>query len=116
MYYEFDRMRRTVNFVNSYEGLSPAVPIWRTVIDQQKAPASFTVDLFANKSWRINRKYFISLNAGVNNLLNNQKIVISGREAYVNEFKNNLLDPRFYSKEILYAPGLNFFFGIALRM
>jgi hypothetical protein len=116
MYYEFDRLRRTAAFVNSFDGLNPAVPAWRTVVDQLKAPAAFTVDLVANKSWRIKGKYFLSLNAGINNLLNNQKIVISGREAYVNDFKNNLLDPRFYAPEILYAPGFNFFFGIALRM
>lgn len=112
-YFDFDRLRRTPLYV---AGLTPSDAIWRTVIDQQKAPASVTVDLHASKSWRIERKYFISFNLGINNLLNNQNIIISGREAYINDFKTTINDPRFFTSRVLYAPGLNFMAGIALRM
>ncbi len=115
-YYEFDRVRRTSRFVS---GLTPADPIWNTIIDQQKAPAAYTLDFFGGKSWRIQRgknAYFVALNLGVNNILNNKDIVISGRDAYRNAFRNDVSDARFYTNELLYAYGTNYFASITLRM
>ncbi|MCC6281444.1 MAG: hypothetical protein IT262_12635, partial [Saprospiraceae bacterium] len=115
-WFEFDRVRRTSRFVS---GLAPDQPIWNTIIDQQKAPAAYTLDFFGGKSWRIARgknAYFVALNLGVNNILNNQEIVISGRDAYRNAFRNDVSDPRFYTNELLYAYGTNFFASVTLRM
>ncbi|MEI6410850.1 MAG: TonB-dependent receptor [Bacteroidota bacterium] len=113
MYYDFDRVRRTARFV---DGVTPQDPIWRTIVDQQKAPAQYTLDFFASKSWRIRKKYFINLNVGINNLLDNQKILVSGRDSYLNAFRNEVKEPRFYNNELVYAPGLNYFVNIAFRM
>jgi hypothetical protein len=113
MWYEFDRVRRTARFV---DGVTPQDPIWNTIIDQQKAPANYTLDFFASKSWRVRSKYFIYLNVGINNLLDNQKILVSGRESYLNAYRYDSSDSRFYSSELVYAPGLNYFVNIALRM
>lgn len=115
-WYEFDRVRRTSRFVS---GLTPDMPIWGTIIDQQKAPSAYTLDLFGGKSWRIRAgkdAYFVALNVGVNNILNKQNIVISGRESYRNAFRNDVSDPRFYTTELLYAYGTNYFASITLRM
>lgn len=112
-YYEFDRARRTSRFVS---GLTPASPIWNTIVEQQKAPSAYTLDFFGGKSWLIKRKYYIYLNAGVNNILNNKDIVISGRESYRNAFRNDVSDPRFYTSELLYGYGTNFFVSLTLRI
>lgn len=112
-YYDFDRARRTSRFVS---GLTPASPIWNTIVDQQKAPSAYTLDFFGGKSWLIKRKYYINLNVGVNNILNNQDIVISGRESYRNAFRNDVSDPRFYTSELLYGYGLNYFASLTLRI
>lgn len=115
-WYEFDRVRRTSRFVS---GLTPNDPIWNTIIDQQKADVAYTLDFFGGKSWRIQRgknAYFVAVNLGVNNLLNNKNIVISGRDAYRNAFRNEVADPRFYTNELLYAYGTNYFASITLRM
>ncbi|MBP6828677.1 MAG: hypothetical protein KA165_19070, partial [Saprospiraceae bacterium] len=112
-YYEFDRARRTSRYVS---GLTPASPIWNTIIEQEKAPSAYTLDFFGGKSWLINRKYYIQVNAGINNLLNNQDIVTSGRESYRNAFRNDVSDPRFYTSELLYGYGTNYFISLALRM
>lgn len=115
-WFEFDRVRRTSRFVS---GLTPEMPIWNTIVDQQKAPAAYTLDFFGGKSWRILRgknAYFVALNLGVNNILNNQEIVISGRDAYRNAFRNEVADPRFYTNEVLYAFGTNYFASVTLRM
>lgn len=113
MYYEFDRARRTARFV---DGITEASPIWHTVIDQQKAPANYTLDFFASKSWKVGNNRFIYLNVGINNILDNQKIIISGRESYRNAFRFDINDPRFYTSELIYAPGLNYFLSLAYRM
>ncbi|MBK8556614.1 MAG: TonB-dependent receptor [Lewinellaceae bacterium] len=113
LWYDFDRSRRTAGFVETFE---PGSEIWHTVLDQEKAPAAFTLDFFGGKSWRIKTKYFLYLNAGINNILNNQNVIISGRDAYRNGYANDSTDPRLYTSELIYAPGLNYFIGLTLRM
>ncbi len=75
----------------------------------------FTVDLFANKSFRINRNTFFTLTAGVTNLLN-ATIIQGGYEqlryesADVQQTGVNVFPPRYF-----YAYGTNFFILGALR-
>jgi len=115
-WYDFDRVRRTQQYVT---GLAPNSPIWNTIIDQQNGGENYTLDFFGGKSFMIERggkRYFINFNLGVNNILDNQNIVLSGRDAYRNAFRNDVADPRFYTNELLYAFGLNYFASVTLRM
>lgn len=112
-WYLFDATRRTAGFVEPFERGSE---IWRLIIDQQKAPSAITVDFFGGKSWRIRDNYFVYLNVGVNNILNNLNIVTSGRDAYRNAYRNDLTDVRLYTNQITYAPGTNYFISLALRI
>ncbi len=112
-WYQFDPTRRTAGFVETFER---GTDLWRLIIDQQRAPAAFTLDFFGGKSWRINRNTFVYLNVGVNNLLNNLNIVTSGRDAYRNAYRNEVTDVRLYSSQITYAPGTNYFISLALRI
>ncbi|MCS6928200.1 MAG: TonB-dependent receptor [Saprospiraceae bacterium] len=109
----FDQTRRTASFIEPFERGSE---LWNLILDQQKAPAAFTVDFFGGKSWRIRSNYFLYFNIGVNNLLNNTNIIISGRDAYRNAYRNDTTDPRLYTTQVLYAPGINYFASLALRM
>lgn len=114
LWYDFDRARRTGGFTLDLDNTQP---IWRTIVDQQKAPSAVTLDFFAGKSFRFaDGKYYLYFNAGINNILNNQNIIVSGRESYYNAFRNDVTDPRFYSSELIYAPGINYFISVALRM
>ncbi len=112
-WYLFDATRRTAGFVEPFERGSE---LWRLIIDQQKAPAAVTVDFFGGKSWRIKQKYFVYLNVGVNNILNNLNIVTSGRDAYRNAYRNDLTDVRLYSSQLNYAQGANYFISLSLRI
>lgn len=109
----FDPTRRTAGFVETFERGSD---LWHLIIDQQKAPAAFSLDFFGGKSWRINHNTFIYLNVGVNNLLNNTNIITSGRDAYRNAYRNEVTDTRLYSSQVIYAPGTNYFISLALRI
>ncbi len=112
LWYDFDRTRRTAAFVETLVKDSPA---WNEAIDQKKAPAAFSLDFFGGKSWKVNRN-FIYLNVGVNNLLNNQNIVISGRDSYRSSYANTVEDTRLYTQELTYAFGINYFVSLTYRL
>jgi hypothetical protein len=111
-WYTFDATRRRAEAVLSLE---PGSPIWNTIVDQTKAPAAYTLDFFGGKSWKIN-KMFLYLNVGVNNILDNKNIIISGREAYQSAYGREPDNARLYSSEIQYAPGLNYFISLGVRI
>jgi hypothetical protein len=96
-------------------GQEPGSPIWNTVIEQRKAPAAYTLDFFGGKSWKVN-KVFVYLNVGVNNILDNKNIFVSGREAYLNTFGREFDNVNLYSHEVQYAPGLNYFVSLGVRI
>jgi TonB dependent receptor/CarboxypepD_reg-like domain len=116
-WFGYDVLRRRAEFVTSIEPNSVA---WNKALDQQKAAPAATVDFFLNKSWKTRlpfmkkqRKY-VALSLGITNILNNQNIVISGRDAYRNAFKD-VEDVRLYGEEVSYAFGINYFAGLTFR-
>lgn len=111
-WFNFDPTRRRAE---SVLGLDPGTPIWNTIVDQRKAPASYTLDFFGGKSWKIN-KVFLYLNVGVNNILDNKNIIVSGREAYLPAVGRDFDDQQLYSYEVQYAPGLNYFMSLTVRI
>jgi hypothetical protein len=110
-WYSFNSERHTLSAV---EGVEKGTPGWNAILEQKYDPAKYTIDLSFTKSYRIKSGYFVGLNAGVNNILNNQKIISSGRDAYITAYRE-LDDTRRYSHEVLYAPGINYFIGINFR-
>lgn len=111
-WYSFDPTRRRAEAVLSLE---PGSSIWNTIVDQSKAPASYSLDFFGGKSWKIN-KVFLYLNVGVNNILDNKNIQVSGREAYRAAFGREPDNELLYSAEVQYAPGLNYFISLGVRI
>jgi hypothetical protein len=112
-WFDFDRTRRTSEAVVFAERDSP---LWHTLLDQKKAPSAYTLDFFGGKSWRLrDGKYYLYLNAGINNLLDNQEIITTGRDSYASVFRDRD-DARLYQTEVQYAFGLNYFVSLAFRM
>ena len=116
-YYSFDVIRRTADFVAL---LDPGSDAYNIAIGQQKSPAATTLDLFFSKSWKVSppvlkkQSKFLALTVGISNLLNNQNIIISGRDAYRSAFKD-FEDVRLYGTEVSYAYGINYYAGLTFR-
>lgn len=95
------------------EVVEPGSPLWKEIIDQQKAPSAFTMDFFGGKSWKINN-LFIYLNVGVNNLLDKKDFITGGYEQYRFDFEGknvNRFPPRYF-----YGFGRNYFVSLAFRI
>ncbi len=112
---DFAPTRRTI------EGVDPAAyqsEKWQTIIDQQKIPAFYTVDLFGGKSFKVNKyikkagnNTFLNLTLGLNNVLNNKNIRLYG-------FENLRYDkerPEIFPARFAYALGTTYFVNLALR-
>ena len=83
-------------------------------VDQERLPSAYTVDVFANKSYKINDDVFFNLTLGITNLLN-ANFRTGGFEQLRFDRANfdkgyNLFPPKYF-----YAYGTNFFLMGALR-
>ncbi|MFN8154408.1 MAG: TonB-dependent receptor [Bacteroidia bacterium] len=113
---DFNPARRTVAGVELLEDGS----LRQDIIDQQKADAQFTLDLFAMKSWRMSdvingfrKNTFLVLNLGISNLLDNQEMIVTGFEQLRFDYtdKNpNKFPPKYY-----YGFGRTYFASIIVR-
>ncbi len=117
MWLDFNPIRRTYNAV---EGLDPESAKWRTIVDQTRLKAQYTLDAFAGYSWKMNRKFkslqkntFLVFNVGINNILNNTSIVSGGFEQLRFDFAER--NPEKFPTRKFYAFGLNYFASIGIR-
>lgn len=99
--------RRTAGVV---DGVEPNSELWHKILDQQKAAGGYTVDISGGKSWKI-KKYFIYLNIGINNVLNNTSLVTGGFE----QFRFDQTNPDQFPPRLFYALGTNYFASVAFR-
>jgi hypothetical protein len=116
-YIDIAPSRRTVETVDL---LVPGSRAWHDVVDQEKLPSAFTVDLFAGKSFllskfsrQIPRNVFLYVNAGVSNLLDNQNIRTGGFEQA--RFDNTFLNASKFPPKYFYGFGRNFFVNLSLK-
>lgn len=117
MFVRFNPVRRTVAAVEAYaEG-----PDRDIILDQEQLDAQMTLDIHASKSFKLKtnihkpyRNQFIVINAGINNILNNQDFAQSGNEQLRFDFDTKRVSkfPSRYS----YAFGVNYFISVILRM
>ncbi|NCI47165.1 TonB-dependent receptor [Sediminibacterium soli] len=95
--------------------LSPGSDARRSVLEQQRLPDQFTIDISGGGFFRLKqhseRSATVSVYAGINNLLNKQDMVSGGYEQL--RFDANHIN-RFPAK-FFYAMGLNFSVNISLR-
>lgn len=69
--------RRTAEAIASFVDTDPQ---WRDVVAQERLEAGFTLDVYAGKSWRLKKKYFLNFNVSANNVLNNRDFRVGGFE------------------------------------
>jgi hypothetical protein len=108
-YLDFSPERRTEDAVF---GLEEGDELYNSIVNQQKAPDAFSVDLFAFKSFKVSDGVFFSLTGGVTNLLN-AEIVQGGYEQL--RFERNAVGLDVFPPRYFYAFGTNFFLMGALR-
>lgn len=101
------------------EIVTPESELWNKIIDQERMPAAFTVDLFGGKSWRIKRgrdkaPSFIYLNVGVSNLLDKRDFVTGGFEQSRFEFAGKDVDR--FPNRYFYSFGRTYFASLAYRL
>jgi hypothetical protein len=110
---DFNPLRRTLAATDGVEFQSPE---WHAIIDQEKVDPAWTVDLSFYKSWLIQpgeKRTFLSLNIGVNNLLNNENYINGGYEQY--RFDYETKDPNVFPSKYSYMQGLNYFIQVSVR-
>jgi hypothetical protein len=99
----------------SVTGLALDDPNRIALIAEEELPAAFTLDLFGGKSFKI-KKYYLNLNVGVNNILNNQNIITGGYEQNrLGLDKENSISLDKFPNKYYYAYGINYFCGLTLR-
>ena len=90
------------------------------IIDQEKLPAAYTVDIRGGYSFDIHRviksissstRMFI--NAGINNILNNQNFKVTGSEQLRYDFVAR--NPDKFANRYIYAQGINYYITLGLR-
>jgi hypothetical protein len=121
-YLSMNPLRRTWE---ALQYLTPGSAQYKSVFDQQKFDAQYTVDFFGGYSWKLPRAYevnnkstFLVFNLGVNNLLNNKTIVTGGFEQLRYDQQQNAADPVEVGKfppRLFYAYGVNFFASVTWR-
>lgn len=117
-YEAFNPARRTKAALDLVDGDSP---LFEELLSQKQLDDQVTVDLFAGWSWRLNNKFknlkkptFIVLNAGINNILNNQDMIVTSFEQ--SRFDYSSKDINKFAPKRSYAYGTNFFVSLTYRM
>ena len=93
--------------------VTPDSDLWNSILDQERTPSAFTVDLFGGKSWKIN-DFFIYLNVGVNNLLDKQDFRTGGYEQFRFDFEGK--DVNRFPNNYFYSFGRNYFVNLSFRI
>jgi hypothetical protein len=87
-------------------------PEWNEIVDQPKLPDVLTVNILANKSFRIRRNYFLNFTVGINNVLDNQ-FIMSAFEQWRFDWEEK--DVNTFPPKYFYGFGRNYFALASLR-
>lgn len=109
IYIDINPDRRSAEAVSNYD---PEYPEDREkILDQEQFDPAFTLDAYIGKSFRIDYKYFISVNFSVNNILNNQDFAFGGFEQYrYDPFDMDKFPPKYF-----YLYGRQYYLNINFR-
>jgi hypothetical protein len=107
IYVELNPDRRTEEAVARY---TTSDPQWNEILDQQKLPSAFTVDAYIGKSIKI-KKYFLNINASVNNVLDKKDFKVYGTE----QLRYDPNDINAFPTRYAYHLGRTFFAMVSLR-
>jgi len=117
MYVAIAAPRRTTDAADL---LVPDSQPWHELLDQERLPAAFTMDLSGGKSFllskyskKIPRNTFLYINFGISNLLDNQQIRTSGFENLRYDYSGGVTSK--FAPKYFYAHGRNFFVNLSLK-
>ena len=113
-YLGFNPARRTVEAISNESGsdhVEEGSDLWHQIIDQEKLPNAFTLDLFARKTMRV-KGHYMYLNVGINNILNNTDFATGGYEQRRFDYQNRDVDK--FQPKYFYAYGINYFISIGV--
>lgn len=107
---------------NALAPLAQGSAEWNSIIDQQRLPGQFTMDMFAGYSWLMNNqfknitkhKYYMVFSLNVSNLTNNQNFIVHGYEQNSFNFSSTAITR--YPTKYTYMYGTNYLLTIAFRM
>ena len=112
IYLDFNPERRTVEAVDGIDKEANPV-LWSSIIQQEQLPSDYIVNFFGGKSWKI-KDYYLYLQLGVNNVLNNKKFITGGYEQFRFDYDNR--DVNTYPSRYYYAYGMNYFLNLSFRI
>lgn len=103
-------------------GLEENSASWNEVTGQERLKGQFTMDFRAGYSMLMNKifkfqakqRYFLIINASVNNLTNNQNLVVSATEQLRFDYDDRNI--RKFDTRYRYARGIGYFISINFRM
>lgn len=114
-YMDFAPTRRTKSGIDM---VTPESAEWHAILDQQKLPNFYTVDIFGGKSFKVNKyikkagsQTYLNLNLGLTNLLNNKNIRLYGFE----NMRYNNQNTDWFAPRYAYALGIQYFVNMTLR-
>ena len=87
--------------------------LWESILYQIELEPAFTLDLFCGKSWRIENKYYLYINVGVNNILDNREFLTGGYEQLRYDYTDRNVDK--FPPKYFYAYGINYFAMLGIR-
>jgi len=115
-YLQFNPTRRTTAAISDEYGdnkVEEGSDLYNSILSQEKLNDAFTLDFFGGKSWKI-KGYYIYVNAGVNNILNNTDFITGGYEQRRFDYKNRNVDK--FPPKYFYGYGVNYFISLGVRL
>jgi hypothetical protein len=116
-YVELNPMRHTNEAIDM---LSPGSEQYEAVLRQEMLPSAFTADVYAGKTFRLQKvmqrlssSTVLNISFGINNLLNRKDIRIFGSDQLRFDYESQ--DPQRFPTKYTYAQGLNYFVGCRLE-
>ncbi len=87
--------------------------LFKRIINQEKLPEAFYLNLYLYKGFRINKQH-LGISFGVNNLLNVKNLISGGFEQFRFDYENK--DPDKFPSKYYYFQGINFYLGFNFRL
>lgn len=93
--------------------LDPASTQFNKIINQEKLPEAFYINLFLYKGFKLLNQDF-GLTCSINNLLNRQNLISGGFEQYRFDYAEK--NPDKFPSKYYYLQGINYFCGLSWRL
>jgi len=95
------------------EIVEPDSDLWNQILHQEQVDPQFTLDFFGGKSFKINN-FFLYLNVGVSNILDNQDFITGGFEPFRFDFNDKNVDR--FPNRYFYSFGRTYFINLTFRL